>query len=83
MWSLDTKRFDNRHASDLNEAITRIEVENTWSGGAAAVERAIATGALLAFTGPGGVEYVKKRILRWGRDQGVSNDSSLQRACYV
>ena len=58
-------------------------MEQTWRDGKAAVEEAIQKGILQAFVGPDGIEYCKRRVLKWGRDQGVSTTFGIQKAMYV
>jgi len=77
---MHTPRYDRRTATDENEAIPRFELEQTWRDGAVGVARAIEMGVLQNFRGPGGIEYCKKRTLKWGRDQGVSTLARIAKA---
>lgn len=77
------RRYDKTFAKDWNEAIPRVELDNTWNGGRDAVQRAIDSGAYTLLAGPGGVEYVQKRILRWGRDAGRETSGEIKKASRV
>ena len=62
--------------------MSRLELEQTWRDGAPAVQKAIDTGVLQLFRGPGGVEYVRKRVLEWGREQGNETKAGIKKAFY-
>ena len=76
-------RYDNKTASDQNHAVSRFEMEQTWQGGKSAVDAAIAQGILHVFRGPDGIEFCKRRVLTWGRDQGVKTGVGISKAVYV
>jgi len=57
-----------------------MELEQTWRDGAPAVARAIACGVLHEFPGPGGIPYVGKRHLNWGRNQSVDINIGIKKA---
>ena len=65
--------FDRSIASDLNEAMTEWEWSQTLNDGMAGVQQGIELGHLVRFAGPGNVPYIKKRLLRWGREQGAES----------
>ena len=77
---MEVPRFDKRDAHDINQATSRFELEQTWNGGSEAVQRAIDAGIIVSFRGPGGHEYCKKRVLEWGRHQGVETKAGIQKA---